>query len=257
MSEPLIVPATEAGVRTLTFQRPAKKNAFTPAMYAELVEQLAVASRDRSVRVVVVTGAGDAFTSGNDLLDFAQTPPAGRDSPVFKLLLALVDFEKPLVAAVNGVAVGIGTTMLLHCDLVYASAQARFRMPFVNLGLVPEGASSLLLPLLAGPQKAAELLLFGDFFTAADAQAAGLVNAIAPAGEVLALATERARALAARPAAALRETKKLLRHATRAAAHEALDREGTVFLDRLASPEASEAFSAFFEKRAPDFTQFD
>jgi enoyl-CoA hydratase/carnithine racemase len=257
MSDPLILASTEAGVRTLTFHRPAKKNAFTPVMYAALVEELERAARDPKVRVVLLTGAGDAFTSGNDLMDFAQTPPAGRDSPVFKLLLALVDHEKPIVAAVNGVAVGIGTTMLLHCDLVYAADSARFRMPFVNLGLVPEGASSLLLPLLAGPQRAAELLMFGDFFSAADAHAAGLVNAVTPAADVLAHATARARALAERPAASIRHTKALLRHADRAAVHAALDREGEVFLARLSSPEATEAFSAFFEKRTPDFSRFD
>lgn len=257
MSEPLVLVDSDAGVRVLTFNRPTKKNAFTPALYSALVEELKNAAADKSVRVVVLTGAGDAFTSGNDLMDFAETPPAGRESPVFQFLLTLVDYEKPIVAAVNGVAIGIGTTMLLHCDLAYAADTARFRMPFVSLGLCPEGASSLLLPLMAGHAKAAELLMFADFFSADEARTTGIVNAVVPKAELVAFARAKAAELAKRPASSVRLTKRLMRQDLRARIHEALDREGSEFIARLSSPEAAEAIGAFFEKRTPDFTQFD
>lgn len=255
--EQLVVASTDAGVRTITINRPSKKNALTTAMYSSLVEALRDASADPKVRVVVLTGAGDTFTAGNDLMDFAMNRPESIDTPVIQFLRALVDFEKPLIAAVNGLAIGIGVTMLQHCDLVYASEEATFQMPFVTLGLVPEGASSLLLPQIVGLQRASEWLLFGERVSAERLREAGLVNETRPAAELVAYAHERARALAERPAASLRQSKKLLRGQSRSAIHEAITREAVLFFERLGSPEAAEAFTAFFEKRKPDFTQFD
>lgn len=241
-------------IALVTFNRADKKNAFTVEMYESLVEVLRSADKNPDVRVLVVTGAGDAFTSGNDLLDFMNTPPAGKDSPVFQVLTTLVDLETPLIAAVNGAAIGIGTTMLLHCDLVYASSSAKFQMPFVNLGLCPEGASSLLLPMMMGIPKATELLLFGDKLPAERACDVGLVNAVVD--DVLGHAMERARVLAAKAPASVRLTKALIRSRLRKDVHEAMGIEGDHFLERLQSDEAKEAFGAFFEKRAPDFSKF-
>lgn len=247
----------DGSVRTLVFDRPEKKNALTVRMYAALVEALQAAAADASVRVVVLTGAGDAFTAGNDLVDFMQDPPTGEDSPVFQLLLTLASYEKPLVAAVNGAAVGIGATMLLHCDVVYAASDAKLTMPFVNLGLCPEGASSYLLPRIAGHAKASELLLFGEPFDAQTAHDVGMVSRVFAAEGFRAAVHARAQALAERPAAGVRTTKRLLKDSTRAAIAKALPTEAVEFAARLGSPEAAEAFAAFFEKRKPDFTRFD
>lgn len=239
----------DAGVLTLTFHRPDKKNAFTHAMYTEATEALLAADRDDAVRVVVLTGAGAAFTAGNDLGDFLANPPTGEDSPVFRYLHTLVELSKPVVASVDGAAVGIGTTMLLHCDFVLASERARFSMPFVNLGLCPEGASSVLLPRLAGGVLAAELLMFGEPFDAATALRAGIINRVVPAEKLAEATTERARALASRPLEALKVTKRLLREPLRAEVTAALSREGAEFVKRLSSPEAHEAFTAFLSRR--------
>jgi enoyl-CoA hydratase/carnithine racemase len=195
------------------------------------------------------------FTGGNDLADFMMDPPTGPESPVFRFLQAAVTFPKPLIAAVEGPAIGIGTTILLHCDLAYASPDAKLKMPFVDLGLVPEAASSLLLPQLAGRVRAAEMLLFGEVIPADRAHEVGLVNDVVAAPVAHALA--RAAVLAAKPPAAVRLTKALLGHATAEAVGDALAREGALFIERLGSPEAAEAFSAFFEKRAPDFSAFE
>jgi enoyl-CoA hydratase/carnithine racemase len=246
----------ENGIATITLNRPEKKNALTVEMYERIVQGLLDYDADPNARVIMIRSEGDAFTSGNDLKDFMNAPPAGEDSPVFRLLMTLVDLEKPLVAEVNGLAVGIGTTLLFHCDLVYAAKNARFQMPFVNLGLCPEAASSFLLPRFLGMPKASELLMLGEAFSAHDALDMGIVNALFPDEDLRAEARSRAEKLAAQPAAAVRATKKLLREDLRAATKASIEKEGALFIERLASPEAREAFTAFFEKRKPDFTQF-
>ncbi|HEY4219727.1 MAG TPA: enoyl-CoA hydratase [Myxococcota bacterium] len=252
-----IVRAVSGGIATITFNRPEKKNAFTHAMYEAAIKALEEAAADKSVRCVLLTGAGNAFTSGNDLYDFMNNPPSSSDSPVLRFLRTIIDYEKPIVAAVNGAAVGIGVTMLLHCDLVYASDDAKFTAPFVPLGLVPEGASSFLLPRIAGLAKANEILLLGEPFDAKFAVAAGVVARAMPGAELAAFARAKAERIAALPAASLRATKALLRGKLRDRVHGALNDEAAVFGPRLSSPEAVEAFTAFFEKRKPDFSQFD
>ncbi len=256
MTEQHVLYSSEAGIATLTLNRPEKKNALTVQMYADLVAGFTRAEEDPAVRVILLRSVGDLFTSGNDIKDFMNAPPAGFDSPVFQILMKLVELQKPLVAAVQGAAIGIGTTALLHCDLVYAREDAKLHMPFVNLGLCPEGASSVLLPRVAGMQKATELLMFGEPFSAAVAERAGLVNEIFPAARFDDDVMDRVRRLAAKPAASLRATKELLRGPYRDEVKETMMREGAAFLERLGSPEATEAFTAFFEKRAPDFSPF-
>lgn len=241
------------GICTITFNRPARKNALTVQMYRDIVVLLKNAETDPKVRVVVFTGAGDSFTSGNDIADFMGTPPSGPDSPVFELLLALVDAQKPLIAAVRGPAIGLGVTMLLHCDLAYAADNAKFQLPFVNLGLVPEAASSLLLPMIAGHAKASELLLLAEPFNAQTALAAGIVNQVYPADALADAVRDRAQLLAEKPVVSVRLTKQLMKGELRAQIHETLLREGAHFLERLSSPAAIEAFTAFFEKRRPNF----
>jgi len=248
--------ATHNGVATIEIARPEKKNALTGAMYSAMAEALAAANADAAVRAVLISGQPGIFTSGNDLEDFMQRPPAGAESPVFRFMQALLDCEKPVVAAVTGGAVGIGTTMLLHCDLVYVSDEARLAMPFVSLGLVPEYASSLLVPALMGHAKAAEKLLLGDPFTGPEAVECGIANAVLPADEVLNHArrmAERFNALAPR---AVRESKRLMRAPLRERIQQVMAAEGELFATSLRSPEAREAFQAFFEKRKPDFSRF-
>jgi enoyl-CoA hydratase/carnithine racemase len=249
-----IAVGTHGAVRTLTFDRPEKRNAFTADMYEQLVAALEEAAGDENVRVVLLEGAGGSFTAGNDLHDFLEAPPSGEHSPVVRFLYALIGFDKPMVAAVEGPAVGIGCTMLLHCDLVYASEDARFQLPFVNLGLCPEAASSYLLPRVAGLQRASELLLLGEPFDALRARDAGIVNEVLPHEVVRDRALERARALAARPPAAVRGTRDLIRAGLRDRLEDVLGTEIELFARRLVSPEAKEAFSAFVEKRPPDFS---
>lgn len=248
--------ATLNGVATIEIARPEKKNALTLAMYQAMADALRAAVSDAGVRAVLITGQPGMFTSGNDLEDFMQRPPQGMDSPVFQFMQALLDCDKPVVAAVTGVAVGIGTTMLLHCDFVYVSDEARLAMPFVSLGLVPEYASSLVLPQLMGHVRAAEKLMLGEPFTGADAVDCGIANAVLPAGEVVGHARRMAERFNALPPGAVRDTKQLMRRATREAALQAMQIEGEVFGRRLRSPEAMEAFQAFFQKRKPDFSKF-
>ena len=252
-----VAAVTEAGILRLTLTRPEKKNALTLAMYEALTAALDAAREDRSVRVVVLSGSSGSFTAGNDLFDFLADPPTGEDSPVFGFLRAVSTFPKPILAAVEGPAVGIGTTVLLHCDLVYAAPSAVFRLPFVDLGLVPEAASSLLLPQSVGPKRAAELLLFGEAFSADDAFHFGLINAVVPGDELEARVLARAEALAAKPPAALRLSKALLRSPHADAVAATIRTEGAHFVQCLQSPEAQEALMAFMEKRAPDFSRFD
>jgi enoyl-CoA hydratase/carnithine racemase len=247
--------ATLNGVATIEIARPEKKNAITIAMYAAMAEALRAANADPAVRAVLITGQPGIFTSGNDLEDFMQRP-AGADSPVFDFMKALHGCEKPVVAAVTGAAIGIGTTLLLHCDLVYVSDEARLAMPFTSLGLVPEFASSLILPAMIGHARAAEKLLLGDPFGPQDAVDVGIANAVLPAGEVVGHARRIAERFNALPPAAVRESKKLMRRAGAERVFEAIAAEGSVFRERLASPEAREAFSAFFQKRKPDFSKF-
>ena len=244
------------GILEIAIERPKKKNALTLAMYDALTAALAHASSDASVRVALIRGSdGEApvFTSGNDLNDFMRAPPTGEDSPVLRFLEALRTFEKPLVAAVAGHAIGIGTTMLLHCDLVYAAEGARFQLPFVNLALVPEAASSFLLPRMVGHARAAELLFFGEPFDAAAAERFGIVNAVFAGGALLVEARRRAAILAAKAPLALRQTKRLMKQPLAEETRAHMRAEGAVFVERLASPELAEAIGAFFEKRPPKF----
>ncbi len=252
--------ATLNGVATVEIARPEKKNALTMAMYQAMADAIDAAKADAAVRALLITGQPGIFTSGNDLEDFMQRPPgSGSDSdgsPVFAFMRALLACDKPVVAAVTGAAIGIGTTMLLHCDLVYVSDEARLAMPFVGLGLVPEFASSLLLPQRIGQARAAEKLLLGEPFTGADAVDMGLANAVLPAGEVMHHARRVAERFNALPPGAVRDAKKLLRGPQTEAILKTIRAEGELFAARLRSPEAKEAFQAFFQKRKPDFSKF-
>jgi enoyl-CoA hydratase/carnithine racemase len=252
-----LVPVTlDGNVLTVRMQRPEKRNALNVEMYAALATALRRANSDPAVRVVVITGGPDCFTAGNDILDFVGNPPADDTHPVMQFLFALTDFEKPLIAAVNGAAVGIGTTLLLHCDLAYAAEDARFHLPFVNLGLCPEAGSSLLLPMRAGSHRAAEAILLGQPFDAATALSWGLVNRLTAPGQADAAALEAAQRVAKQPPAAIRAARQLLREPLRLPLHDALRREAEAFVARLSSPEAAESFQAFMERRPPDFSPF-
>lgn len=248
--------ATLNGVATVEIARPEKKNAITQAMYQQMADAINAAAADASVRAVLIAGQPGIFTSGNDIEDFMQRPPGNLESPAFVFMKALMGCEKPVIAAVTGAAIGIGTTMLLHCDFVYVSDEARLAMPFVSLGLVPEFASSLIVPQLMGNARAAEKILLGDPFTGADAVEVGIANAVLPANEVVNHARRIAERFNALPPGAVRDTKKLMRRARSQAALETIGIEGKVFAERLQSPEAKEAFSAFFQKRKPDFSKF-
>ena len=248
------------GVCTIEIARPEKKNALTVAMYQAMADALIAAREDAAVRAVLITGQPGVFTSGNDIEDFMARPPGqgseGMDSPVFRFMRSLLECDKPVVAAVTGAAVGIGTTMLLHCDFVYVSDEARLAMPFVSLGLVPEFGSSLLVPQLMGQRRAAEKLLLGEPFTAEQAVECGIANAVLPAAEVVNHARRIAERFNALPPGAVREAKQLMRVSQQEQVLKTIATEGALFAKRLRSPEAMEAFQAFFQKRKPDFSQF-
>ncbi len=246
----------DGGVMTITLNRVDKKNAITSAMYAAMADALNSAIDDASVRVVVLQGQETFFCAGNDIGDFLNHPPTAEDSPVYRFLKTISTFPKPLVAAVCGVTVGVGTTLLLHCDLVYAGNNAAFSLPFANLGLCPEAASSLLAPQMVGYHRAAELLLLGEPFKADAALAMGLVNRVVPAAEANALAQAQARKLAAKPMSSLLETKRLMKKGQAAQVAQQMADEGASFARMLQEPAAKEAFTAFMEKRKPDFSRF-
>jgi enoyl-CoA hydratase/carnithine racemase len=237
------------------FNRPAKKNAMTLAMYTGLADLLNEAGKDETINAVLLHGAGDCFTAGNDLEDFLKSPPGPGDSPQVRLINALIDFSKPLVAAVHGVAIGGGTTILTHFDFVYAADNTKFQVPFINLAVVPEFGSSYLLPRQLGYLQAAELLMLGEAFNAARAWELGLITAVVPGPEVMARATETAQKLARKPAAALRACKDLLKRPAREQLKQSVARETEEFAARVRSAETKEAISAFFEKRPPDFAR--
>ena len=246
---------TEAGVCTLTFNRPDKKNSITAAMYGAMADALQTAQDDALVRCVVFQGNEAIFSAGNDIADFLNNPPASTDSPVFRFLRGIAQFPKPLVAAVCGPAVGVGTTMLFHCDLVYAGDNAAFSMPFVNLGLCPEAASSLLVPQMLGYHRAAEALLLGEPFMAEAALEVGLVNRVLPPSECNRFAREQALKLAAKPLSSLNTTTRLMKGGQQQAVIERMDEEGAHFRRMLGEPAAREAMTAFMQKRKPDFSQ--
>ena len=244
----------DAGVMTITFNRLDKKNSITSTMYSAMADAVAQAAADASVRVVLFQGHESIFSAGNDIGDFLSQPPSTQESPVFRFLRGIATFEKPLLAAVAGPAVGIGTTMLFHCDLVYAGDNAAFSMPFVNLGLCPEAASSLLAPKMFGYHRAAEALLMGEPFFAEAAQVVGLVNRVVPPTEVNGYAQAQARKLAAKPLSSLIATKRLMKGDQQAVLQK-MDEEGQSFGRMLREPAAKEAFGAFMEKRKPDFSK--
>ncbi|WP_028225767.1 enoyl-CoA hydratase [Paraburkholderia ferrariae] len=247
----------DGGVMTITINRPERKNALTPPMYQTMVEALQEAHADTGVRAVLFRGHAEIFTAGNDIEDFLKTPPTGSDSPVMRFLAGIAGATKPLVAAVAGPAIGVGTTLLLHCDIVYAADNARFAMPFAQLGLCPEAGSSLLLPRIAGYQGAAEKLLLGETFDAAEAHRMGFVNRVLPAAELDAFVAAQVAKLAALPAASLRVTKALMKQGSEHELKTRMTEEAVHFGKMLLAPEAREAFTAFLQKRKPDFRQFD
>ena len=250
MSESIAIIEDIAGVIEIHIDRPDKKNALTAPMYHAMTAALADASARADIAVVLFTANGDAFCAGNDLKDFMAGPEGG--AAAFAFIRAIAAFDKPIVAAVQGLAVGVGTTMLLHCDLIYAAPDARFIMPFVNLGLVPEAGSSLLAPATLGHAKAAAMLMLGEPMDAEAADRAGLVTAVVPAEGLLAHARAKARILVAKPPQALATTRRLMK-GDPAALTARIEEEAGLFRDTLRSAEAQEAFAAFFEKRAPVF----
>lgn len=249
-----ILTHTDGGVTTLTFNRLDKKNSITSAMYAALADAIEAAAADPAVRCVLIQGHETVFSAGNDIADFLNNPPAGQDSPVFRFLRGIAQFPKPLLAAACGPAVGIGTTLLFHCDLVYAGDNAAFSMPFVNLGLCPEAASSLLVPQMLGYHRAAEALLLGEPFMAEAALEVGLVNRVLPPTEANSYAQGVARKLAAKPLASLVETKRLMKKGQTTLVMDTIAEEGASFGRMLREPAAREAFGAFMERRKPDFS---
>ena len=243
------------GVFILTMHRPEKKNAIDLEMFAAMTAALRSASQQTEVRCVLIQGGKD-FTVGNDLDDFKNFPAKDQDAPAFKFVREIMAFEKPILAAVTGFAVGVGVTMLLHCDMVFAARGASFSLPFLQLGLCPEAAASLLLPRLAGHQKASEMLLIGGAFGSGEASQVGLVNHVVDDDKVVEIAAVYADKVAQLPPSAVRLTKALLKQETKDIAALRFCQEGDNFIQLLQSPEAKEAFDAFFSKRKPDFSCF-
>jgi enoyl-CoA hydratase/carnithine racemase len=242
-------------VLRIQLNRPKKLNAMTSGMYVALADILKDAAGDEFTRAVLWHSAGDAFCAGNDIEDFLKNPPGPGESPQAQLMHALIDFNKPIVAAVHGAAIGGGTTMLLHCDFIYAGEGARFQMPFINLALVPEFGSSAIAPATMGHIRAAELVLLGSRYDAKRALELGLVTQVVPDQDLLSVATETAQQLAAKPASALQASKRLLRQPFRQQIIAAMKAENEEFSTQVRSADAKEALTAFLEKRAPDFTK--
>jgi len=249
------------GILTIEFNRPERKNAITSAMYQAMADALIDAEGDSTVRAILITGKPEIFTAGNDLEDFMKnsgpvSAEQANERPVYQFMRALSGTTKPVVAAVSGAAVGIGTTLLMHCDLVYAADNAKFTMPFAQLGLCPEFASSILLAQVAGYPRAAEKLLLGEAFLAQEALDMGLVSKVLPLAELLPFAQRQAAKLVALPAASIRATKALMKRSKTESINQAMAAENVLFGAMLQEPEAKEAFAAFFEKRKPDFSKF-
>ncbi len=247
----------EGAIATIAIDRPQKRNAITAEMYDALAAAISAAEAEPGVRVMLLHGTPEAFTAGNDLDDFLERPPLADDTPVFRFLRTMSQAQKPIVAAVTGPAVGIGTTMLLHCDLVYAGDNARFQLPFASLGVVPEFASSYLLPLAGGYHRAAELLLLAEPFDAARAEAAGFVTRVVPAAEALPAARKAAERVASLPPQSIRLTKSLMKRVHADVIQQQLRTEGEHFRSMLGEPAAREALAAFAEKRKPDFSRLE
>jgi enoyl-CoA hydratase/carnithine racemase len=250
-----IVTERSGNMLRVELSRPAKKNAMTSSMYLTLADVFNDAAKDEQIRVVLWHGAGDSFSAGNDVEDFLKNPPGPGESPQAHLMDAFIRFEKPIVAAVQGAAVGGGTTMLTHCDFVYAGESAKFQMPFINLGLVPEFGSSFSVPARVGHLRAAELILLAEPFTAVRAAELGLVTRVVPDRDLLATATATAQKLAAKPSGALRACKRLMKQASIGQLKEAVNIENQEFAERVRSAEVKEAFLAFLEKRPPNFAK--
>src|SRR5882762_7783848 len=250
-----IITERSDGILRVELNRPSRKNAMTSVMYIGLADIFNDAARDASTRVVLWHGAGDSFCAGNDIEDFLKNPPGPGESPQVSLMHAFVNFDKPVVVAVHGAAIGGGTTMLTHCDFIYAAESAKFQMPFINLAVVPEFGSSCSVPLRIGHLRAAELILLGAPFDAGRAAELGLVTQVVSDKDVLASATDTARKLAAKPAAALQASKRLMKQPFREQIKAAMKAENEEFSAQVSSDDAKEAFSAFLEKRKPDFTR--
>jgi enoyl-CoA hydratase/carnithine racemase len=252
-----IVVESKDRVLLLRINRPDKKGALMNAMYRELGEQIAAADADSAIRALVLTGTGDSFTAGNDMVDFLNQKGSFETTGACFFMRTLFDFRKPALASVNGLAIGIGTTLLLHCDLVYAAESAKFQMPFVSIGIAPEFSSTFLLPAMLGHRRTAELLYTGERFDARKAHDLGLVNAVLPDAQCLEHTLAQAQRLAAQPPSALRTAKRLVREALRQPALDAFDREVTSLNEMIrGNPEATEAMTAFMQKRKPDFSKF-
>ena len=250
-----IVTEHAGSILRVQLNRPTKRNAMTSAMYLALAGILNEAANDENTRVVLWHGAGESFCAGNDIEDFLKNPPGPGESPQAQLMHALIDFDKPLIAAVQGAAIGGGTTMLLHCDFVYAGKSAKFQMPFINLALVPEFGSSSIVPARMGHIRAAELVLLGSPYDARRALELGLVTQVVPDQDLLSTATTTAQKLAANPAGALQASKRLMKQPSRKQIKAAMKAENEEFSAQVRSADAKEALTAFLEKRKPDFTK--